>query len=140
MRSMKVVVGRSRGPSTARTTCGRLEMLATRLSLLELQRLDLDHDVLAARRVFRRTEHHDVMVDIFFDLFGQQKLRDIEVRIALSSVVVERVIIRSARGKRTTGGNEATGKLPRQGAAATVTQVYHGRGLSRGRGPVCAGR
>ena len=63
------------------------------------------------------------MVDILLDLFGEEKLRDIKVGVALSGFVIERVIVWPPRRERAACGDEAAGKLPGQRAAATISAI-----------------
>ena len=122
-------------------------LLATHYSLLsdllQLQRLDLDHDVLAARGILRRPKNDDVVVDVFLNLLGEQKLRDVEVGVSFAGLVVQRVIVRPARCEWPARGYEAPGELSRQGAATTVSEIHHGCGLAGGGGSIdarCDGR
>src|SRR5436305_576061 len=91
----------------------RARMLATRyplllqVGLLQLQRFDLNQDVLAIGRGARGAVDLDNMIGVFLDLFRLEQLRNIEKGVTFSRLVVEGPVVRPTRRERAAGGDES---------------------------------
>src|SRR3989442_1690491 len=80
------------------------------------------------------------MVGVFFDLFREEQLRDVEVRVTLAGIVVERPIEGAAGRERATGRNELADELARRRGGPPTPEFPHRRGWARPRAAVGVGR